>query len=153
MNENIWEQFAGMATADEVLKAKPEKYDDWEDGQYKLEVLEIELGVTQSAQPMVAIKFKNLETENFMKRIMYLQSNNPDRTPENIAKCQDFINLITDSEIVFDDFPQFAEEIAKAKLGKKVVVTCKHWNEDKKYPNIYYTKEYMEENNEPLPFV
>lgn len=154
----IWENFEGMVTVEEVMDAKENMFEKPTAGHHNCELLSITNAVTQQNQPQVRFKFRDLDTGKTLQRSMFLTNQNyPERTPQEIVRCINFIKDVTGEEITFTSFGAFEQVVENLPIGKKVVLNVKYKNEDSKYADIYFVCDveaglYDDESDVELPF-
>ena len=162
---NLWERFNGIASMEEVEKAKSQ-YINPEKGVYELTLVRLEPSESQAGLPMIKGAFKLGEGNDLVGYMQMLQNiNMPTMTAVNIADGVKFLSGILGEEVEFKSVSGLADLILqmnhldadgnaielKEEFQKTYLVDISYGKKDtdNKYPKFKIIKCVVEEE---LPF-
>jgi len=134
---NVWNRFAGIATATEV-NAEKEKFTPLPIGKFKAELISMIPAENKDGLPMVKGSFR-LDTGRMAYVNQNLQNiNYPNMTAVNTAKVVAMIESIKGESIDFTNVEDLADTILGLEMGGNFTLDISYGAKDTecKYPNI-----------------
>lgn len=137
--ENLWQRFDNIAKPDDVMEAKS-RFEPIEPGTYNMMLETIEPTVAKtSGLPMLALKFRLIESNKVMFVNQMLQNlNYPDMTAVNIAQAVSLVSGLLGEEIEFEGMAKFAELIKGIPTPNEYLINVSYGAKDteKNFPNV-----------------